>query len=73
VILFESAEICSSTSIRYAAGDPQWEMRFDQVPLGIVDETRIAKGLIRPSNASRREVSSTMSSVAREGAAVRRA
>jgi transposase InsO family protein len=42
----------------HPAGDCQWEVRFGSVPLGIIDETRFAKGLIRPKQRKRpREVS----------------
>lgn len=47
----------------YPAGDRQWEVRFGQVPLGIIDETRIAKGLIRPKQRKRPQEVSTMSPV----------
>jgi hypothetical protein len=47
----------------HAAGDRQWEVRFGAVPLGIIDETRFAKGLIRPKQRKRPREVSTMSPV----------
>lgn len=35
------------------AGDRQWEVRFGPIVLGIIDETRAKKGLIRPKNPRR--------------------